>query len=437
MSSRITGSITKSTASTNTTVTVSATGKFTYRSGTYGYTVNGYLKIGSYQKNFTGAKSSTAGSTFTAVTSSNSYTRTHVDQTVTITLYGYCDSGTSEDKSTVTTSVTIPAKPKYTVTLIDVEEAFIDKWYDEPITLPVPSKDNYTFLGWQDATGTTYTEYTGNADITLTAQWLLDKKKPEVTDVVVLRNVGDETQATITVAYVLGDAPNLSSVVLSYRDRTTYDTLWQPLITITDVPQSLVSYTSVSGKFLTDHAYDIRISISDAYYTDLVYTAVLPKTNYILKITDEHLDLGKPVNAPLLQQDGKNVATQEYVSTLFKDFVIEQGTRDGWDYRIWNSGTKECWKNILYNNGSGTTITGVVQKVAGVYTTNTLAGTTVAFPTNFFTKRPTGFVSAQTNGYHSCQVNNVTTSALGYRIWSSYSSGNYTLYQISFYAIGK
>ena len=42
-----------------------------------------------------------------------------------------------------------------------------------------------------------------------------------------------------------------------------------------------------------------------------------------------------------------------------KDFVVEEGTSNGWDYRIWHSGKKECWyrdtkRNVAFNAwGSG------------------------------------------------------------------------------------
>lgn len=45
--------------------------------------------------------------------------------------------------------------------------------------------------------------------------------------------------------------------------------------------------------------------------------------------------------------DGNGNVILENVPTTDGDFIVEQGRSDnGWDYRKWNSGRAECWKNV-------------------------------------------------------------------------------------------
>ena len=44
-----------------------------------------------------------------------------------------------------------------------------------------------------------------------------------------------------------------------------------------------------------------------------------------------------------------NAAIDEKVKTLNLDYVVEQGTADGWIYRKWNSGIVECWGKKSYD----------------------------------------------------------------------------------------
>lgn len=72
---------------------------------------------------------------------------------------------------------------QYTVSYYDgVNEAAIatqTKQHGKPLTLACtePTREDYTFAGWQDANGKPYTmgtDYTDNADLNLTAQWTLN-----------------------------------------------------------------------------------------------------------------------------------------------------------------------------------------------------------------------------------------------------------------------
>lgn len=119
------------------------------------------------------------------------YTKTHDPQTVTYQLHADASFGTWDGgfvtigERYFTFTYTIPAKTSYAITYYanggsgapgpDV------KWYGESKALSstVPTRTNYTFKNWNtkaDGTGTSYAKgatYTGNAELTLYAQWTL------------------------------------------------------------------------------------------------------------------------------------------------------------------------------------------------------------------------------------------------------------------------
>lgn len=84
---------------------------------------------------------------------------------------------------TASTTITIPAKPSYKVMYNanggSGAPSQQTKWYGDPLTLAsgVPTRTNYVFKNWNtkaDGSGTTYAsgaQYTGNAALTLYAQW--------------------------------------------------------------------------------------------------------------------------------------------------------------------------------------------------------------------------------------------------------------------------
>lgn len=60
------------------------------------------------------------------------------------------------------------------------------------------------------------------------------------------------------------------------------------------------------------------------------------------------------------------------------DFVVEQGEKDGWTYRKWNSGDYECWKIVTFT-------TSITTQWGAFYTSGPLARQNYPFP---FTSKP-------------------------------------------------
>lgn len=61
-----------------------------------------------------------------------------------------------------------------------------------------------------------------------------------------------------------------------------------------------------------------------------------------------------------------------------KDYIVEQGTKDIWTYRKWNSGIAECWRSFVLSDMS-------IQNEGAVYWSNH----SVPFPSSLFTDLPT------------------------------------------------
>lgn len=81
---------------------------------------------------------------------------------------------------TTSGTISIAAKDSYNVTFSANGGTGVPatqvKWYNESLTISttVPTRDKYNFLGWLGSDGNTYqpgATYTGNAALTLTAQW--------------------------------------------------------------------------------------------------------------------------------------------------------------------------------------------------------------------------------------------------------------------------
>ena len=163
-------------------VTVSVTGKAGF------YWIDGwsYAEIatsggGSYKGAITGGSGSEPDIVDSAQSASKSFTvnKGHSASTYTATV----TVKVSGETSSVTKQLTIPAKTSYAVKYNanggSGAPAQQTKWYGENLTLQsgVPTRAGYEFKGWNtkaDGTGTNYSagaSYTGNATITLYAQW--------------------------------------------------------------------------------------------------------------------------------------------------------------------------------------------------------------------------------------------------------------------------
>lgn len=98
---------------------------------------------------------------------------------------------------------------------------------------------------------------------------------------------------------------------------------------------------------------------------------IIPKGNYNSSVTYEMLDLVYHNGTSWLAKKTvigiePSEANGEYwhkVVDNSQDYIVEQGTSNGWTYRKWNSGVAECWYegyvNFTSNDMATTSISGL------------------------------------------------------------------------------
>lgn len=111
-------------------------------------------------------------------------------------------------------------------------------------------------------------------------------------------------------------------------------------------------------------SYDVILYVADNF-VQVAKNGVGPSQKSVISILKKGLGLAFGKVAELegvFEVDfdakfNKKVTIQE---SELKDFIVEEGEKDGWFYRKWNSGVAECWKkyygygiNVAANNYSG------------------------------------------------------------------------------------
>lgn len=85
--------------------------------------------------------------------------------------------------------------------------------------------------------------------------------------------------------------------------------------------------------------YTFRASISDAFYSVNAELDLMAKP--VFDWGKEDFNFNVPVNI-----DGELTINGESITT---DYIVAQGTTDGWIWRKWKSGIGECWKTITHS----------------------------------------------------------------------------------------
>ena len=114
------------------------------------------------------------------------------------------------------------------------------------------------------------------------------------------------------------------------------------------------------------------------------------------------------------------------------DYIVEQGTKNGWSYRKWNSGKGECWKILTVNMA-------VDRAWGSLYISDSISRQNYPFP---FINKPVENVTIQGNapvwiitGSNGNGVNGAYASAM-YHLMSPGSAASAEHY-ISYYCIGN
>lgn len=166
--------------------------------------------------------------------------------------------------------------PAYTITLNanggTVSPASIPKSHDIAITLPTPTRPDYTFLGWSTSASSSMiaykpgASYNGNADATLYAVWEKNYTKPIITSYSVERcdasgKVSDEgTCAKVVFNWTC--SKSVSYIEVAWRATT------ESAETTADITASGTSGTINTivgaGTLSTEKAYNVEVRVADA-----------------------------------------------------------------------------------------------------------------------------------------------------------------------------
>lgn len=229
------------------------------------------------------------------ISASFTINRTHKTQVVEVA----CDAiSTTGDWSTATAKMSISVNPKtsYAITFnankpsaasANVQDMPADqtKWYDEALTLPgtSPTLNLYNFKGWNtkaDGSGTAYeaeATYSGNAALTLYAQWELAYAYPTIDPATVIRCDSSGTEKddgtygkasfTWSIDATADDGANVGKrAVISWKQTTTanWDNASSVTITLSGTGGT-INRVFGSGAISTDVSYDVRIAVTDTH----------------------------------------------------------------------------------------------------------------------------------------------------------------------------
>ena len=150
--------------------------------------------------------------------------------------------------------------------------------------------------------------------------------------------------------------------------------------------------------------------------------------------TNDVLSLGGGTNAP----EKIRIATADnagsiQVNGVELDYIVEQGTKNGWEYRKWSSGKGECWKVVEHT-------TAVSTAWGSMYSGTASSRQTYPF---VFTEKPVEQATLQAGSYQGILFPekdgngvNGTNSSARYNICRPSSVASSTFY-ISLYVVGN
>lgn len=232
---------------------------------------------------------------------SQTITKTHATQSINVS-HKMSDTYVWNGKSsTASANVSIPAKTSYTVSFNanggSGAPSSQTKWYGETLTLSskVPTKTNYTFLGWAtSSTATTATykaggSYTSNSGTTLYAVWKLAHIAPTINSLRVYRSSSattsspdDEgTNAWVECGWSVDTSTNSSNVGSTLAVKVNGTQRNSSSLSGTSGTTSLSAWTT-SGNFDVGTAYQITVTVTDANSMSTSRTLTLSPTFFTL-----------------------------------------------------------------------------------------------------------------------------------------------------------
>lgn len=139
------------------------------------------------------------------------------------------------------------------------------------LSLTKPTRENYNFLGWGTAAGSTTVAYapgatySENTGIMLYAIWQLAYTKPRISNLAVFRCASDgtasDTGTYAKVGFSWATDKTVTAIKIEYKTETS--TTWTA-ITVTGTGTSGTVSKIIGGSLSTEYTYNIRITVSDS-----------------------------------------------------------------------------------------------------------------------------------------------------------------------------
>lgn len=199
---------------------------------------------------------------------------------------------------------------------------------------------------------------------------------------------GNEISSFGSNSIALGEGGNNSSIVMNDRSFCITNSYNETHQTTTIRPEDGdIKYREIR---ISTHQSDLgrenAITLKDSdYFNNKCYTEILSKDGSFNACSLRVYALEKGV---VIEQfyDGEVISGPV-------PFLVESGTKNGWHYRVWSDGRRECWTKLSVSATLNTSN-------GGWYSNGTSGAATPDFPTldngtNLFTEEPMKFISAE------------------------------------------
>ena len=200
----------------------------------------------------------------------------------------------------------------------------------------------------------------------------------------------DETGGYIKLEYACAVAPvnNRNTKTLSYRYRQ------QNQSQSTAKTITMESYNKTGHVIIPasgEYSWEVTVILQDAFTTSQVNVSV--GTSFVL-LDFHHSGKGIGIGKVAELQNTLDLAQQwdiKYKNAVIQDFIMEQGSKDGWQWRKWYSGKVECFRKLAVK-------TSVKNTWGNLHTSGALRVTNLAYPLTLI-EIPTVYVTLSCDGW--------------------------------------